>query len=141
MKKLVISIVVIIIAIASFITFSQLNKNDELGEITIIVVDEIGDTIIHQEYSFTESDSLFSILDENYNVGCADSSYNITTDCSPVLFGSRAIMKIDTVETDWTSNYIGIYENGEYSTYGIDLITLNDGDIFRFVFLEVGDDN
>ena len=50
-------------------------------------------------------------------------------------------MKIDTVETDWTNNYIGIYENGDYSTYGIDLITLNDGDIFRFVFLEVGDDN
>lgn len=138
MKKLVISLIVIVVAIASFIAFSQLNKNDSIGEITIIVVDEIGDTISHKTYSFTESDTLFSILEENYELGCADSSYHITTVCEPLLFNNRVILKIDSLETDWTNTYIGIYENDEYSNLGIDSISLNDGDVFRFEFSTVG---
>ena len=141
MKKLVISFAVIVVAIASFVSFSQLNKNDKLGEITIVLVDEIGDTISSKTYDFTETDSLFSILDENYEVGCANSSYQMTTDCTKLLFGSRVIMKIDSLETNWTDNYIGIYENDEYSTLGIDSMSLNDGDIYRFEYTEIGDDN
>ncbi len=141
MKKLVISIFAIILVVASFIIFSQLNKNDSTGEITIIVVDEIGDTISNKTYDFTESDTLFSILDENYEIGCADSSYNITSECEILLFNSRAILQIDTLVTDWTNSYIGIYINDEYSNYGIDSISLNDGDVFRFEYKLVGDDN
>jgi len=141
LKKLVISIIVIVIAIASFVIFSQLNKNDKLGEITIILVDEIGDTIYNRKYDFTETDTLFSILDEDFNLMCADSSYNINDNCDPVLFGSRVILKIDTIETNWSDNYIGIYENEVYSTLGIDSLSLNDGDVFTFEFTEIGDGN
>lgn len=142
MKKLVISIIVIVIATASFIVFSQqLNKNDKLGEITIILVDEIGDTIHNRKYDFTEDDTLLAILDRGFDLKCADSSYKITDNCDPLLFGSRVVMKIDKIGTNWFDNYIGIYENDIYSTLGIDSIALNDGDVFRFEFTEIGDGN
>ena len=138
MKKLVVSLIVLIVATASFIAFSQLNKNDSIGEITIIVVDEIGDILSNKTYTFSESDTLFSILEENYEIGCADNSYQITTVCEPLLFSSRVILKIDSVETDWINTFIAIYENDEYSNLGLDSISLNDGDTFRFEYSEVG---
>jgi len=138
MKKLVYSLVIIVIVATSFFGYSHLNKNDEIGEITIILVDEIGDTISSKTYSFTESDTLFSILEDNYLLGCADSSYQITTVCDPLLFSSRVILKIDTVETDWNNTFIAIYENEEYSNLGLDSISLNDGDVFRFEYSIVG---
>ena len=141
MKKLVISIITVFIVIASFVIYSQLNKNDSIGEITIIVVDEIGDTISNKTYDFTETDTLFTILDENYELGCADSSYHLTSNCDFTIFGNRAILQIDTLVTDWTNSYIAIYENDEYSALGIDSIPLNDGDVFRFEYKLVGDDN
>ena len=141
MKKLVISLVTLVVVAASFIIFSQLNKNDPIGEITIIVVDEIGDTISHKTIEFTESDTLFSLLDENYDIGCADSSYNLSTECEQLVYSSRVILKIDSLVTDWNNTYIGIYENDEYSNFGIDLIPLNDGDVFRFEYKVIGDDN
>ena len=58
MKKLVVSLIVLIVVTASFVLFSQINKNDPIGEITIIVIDEIGDTISSKTYSFTEEDTL-----------------------------------------------------------------------------------
>jgi len=140
MKKLGISIIILVLAIAGYFGFSQLNKNDSIGEITIIVVDEIGDTVSSKQYLFTEDDTLFSILNENYEIGCADNTYHLSDVCEEQLFNSRIILKIDTVETDWSNTYIGIYENDEYSNLGIDSISLNDGDTFLFEFTVVGDD-
>jgi len=139
MKKLGISIIVLVIAIAGYFGFSQLNKNDIIGEITITVVDEIGDTVSSKQFFFTEEDTLFSILNENFEVGCADSSYHLTDVCEEQLFNSRIILKIDSVETDWFNTYIGIYENGEYSNFGIDSIALNDGDVFLFEYTVIGE--
>ncbi len=140
MFKLVISISVLIVTVASFLAFSQLNNNDAIGEITITIVDEIGDTISSNTYNFTESDTLFSILEDNYELGCADSSYHLSTVCESQIFNSRVILKIDTIETDWNNTFIAIYENDEYSNLGIDSIPLNDGDVFRFEYTVVGDD-
>ncbi len=140
MKKLGITIIVLGIALASYFGFSQLNKNDFQGTITITLVDEIGDTISSKQYTFTEEDTLFSILNDNYEVGCADSTYHLTDVCEAQLFNSRIILKIDSVETDWVNTYISIYENNEYSNLGIDSLVLNDGDIFLFEYTVVGED-
>ena len=138
MKKLVYSIIILVVSFASFSIYSQLNNNDTVGEITIIIVDEIGDTVSSKTYDFTKEDTLFSILQDNYEIGCADSSYHITTVCEPLLFNSRVILKVNSVETDWTNTFIAVYENDEYSNYGIDSISLNDGDVFRFEYSLVG---
>jgi len=141
MKKLVISIIVIAVFSASFFIFSNTNNNDIEGEISILIIDEFGDTISELTHDFTEDDTVFSILNSNYTVGCADSHYNISTDCEAPLLGSRIILKIDSLETNWSMNYIGIYENDIYSSIGIDSLSLNDGDVYKFKYHNVGDDN
>ncbi len=142
MKKLVITFIVILAAIASFFVSDYFNSNDYDGEITIIVVDQIGDTVSNEQYLFIEEDALFDILDDNYNIGCADSNYNLTSECAEISgITGRIILKIDDIETDWDNTYIAIYINGDYSTFGIDNIALHDGDVYRFEYKEVGDDN
>jgi len=141
MKKIIISLIVIAVFSVSYFIFSQTQNNDLEGQISIVLIDEFGDTISNLTYDFTERDTLFSILDDNYIVGCADSHYNISVDCEVPLMGSRIILKIDSLETNWSMNYIGIYVNDEYSVIGIDSLSLNDGDVFTFKFHNVGDDN
>lgn len=141
MKKLLITVILLIVATGSLFYFSQTKKQDVAGEITILIVDDIGDTISNQTLQFTTEDTLFSIMNLHYNIGCANGSYQLSTSCDTVIFGSRVILKIDNIETDWQNSYISIYENGEYATAGIDSIALNDGDEFRFEYTSLGGDN
>ena len=141
MKKVIISVAALVFLAGSFLTISYFNKSDIEGTITITVVDEIGDTVSSKEFDFTSEDTLFDLLDQNFEVGCANSSYQLSSECEKILFTSRVLMKIDDVETDWINNYIAIYENNEYSLLGIDSIVLNDGDIFVFEYKTVGGDN
>ena len=141
MKKLILSIAALLILAGSFFAFSYLKDQDTEGTITIILIDEMGDTISSKEYDFISDDTLFDLLDENYEVGCADASYQLSSECEGNIFTSRVILKIDEIETDWMNTYIAIYENEEYSLSGIDDMTLNDGDIFVFEYKVYGGDN
>ena len=141
MKKVILTLVVFAIAIASYIAFSYYDNSDIEGTITITLIDEIGDTISTIDIDFKSEYTLFDLLDENFEVGCADSSYHLTSDCDKGLLSSRVLMKIDSMETDWTNTYIAIYENGEYSLLGIDNMSLNDGDIYVFEYHIIGGDN
>ena len=84
---------------------------------------------------------MYDLLNENYELGCANSSYQLSTECPSGIFSSRILLKIDDLETDWRNSYIAIYENDEYSVLGIDYIYLNDGDVFVFEYILVGGDN
>ena len=141
MKKILISCVALALIIGSFLALSFFDFSDIDGTISIILKDEIGDTISKKEFEFTNEDTLFNILEENYEVGCANSSFQLTNVCDKGLFTSRVLLKIDTVETDWRNSYIAIYENGEYLTVGIDNVSINDGDVFVFEYKLVGDGN
>jgi hypothetical protein len=141
MKKILISCVALVLLVSSFLALSYFDFSDIEGTISITLKDEIGDTISSKEYDFTSEDTLFTILEENYEIGCADSSYQVTKICEKGLFTSRILLEIDDLKTDWRSSYISIYENEEYSTQGIDNISLNDGDKFVFEFKIVGGDN
>ena len=141
MKKVLISLVALALIVSSFLALSYLDFSDLEGTITITLIDEIGDTISSKDYDFTSEDTLFDLLDENYDLGCTDSGYRLSTDCEPKMIGSRILLKIDGLETDWINSYIAIYENDEYSVLGIDYISINDGDIFVFEYKLVGGDN
>lgn len=143
MKKLIITSVLIAIAGISFFVSDLLKQNDSDGEITIVLVDQIGDIVSSEKYEFLETDTLFDILKENYEVGCADASFHLSTECKALPLGSRVLMKIDSVETDWMNTFIAIYINDEYSNYGIDDIPLKNGDVIKFEYtiVEVGGDN
>ena len=141
MKKVLISLVAVALLISSFLALSYFDFSDLEGTITITLIDEIGDTISSKDYEFNSGDTLFDLLDENYDLGCTDSGYRLSTDCEPKLVGSRILLKIDGLETDWNNSYIAIYENDKYSVLGIDNISINDGDIFVFEYKIVGGDN
>ena len=141
MKKILISFVALVLIIGSFLALSYLDFSDVEGTISITLIDEIGDTISSKEYDFTNEDTLFSILDKNYDLGCANSSYQLSEVCEKGLFTSRILLEINTLKTDWRNSYISIYENEEYSTQGIDNISINDGDKFVFEYKLVGGDN
>ena len=141
MKKVLISLVALALIIGSFLALSYFDFSDIEGIITITLIDEIGDTISSKEYEFDSEDTLFDLLDEYYDLGCTDFGYMLSTDCEPTMAGSRVLLMIDNLETDWRNSYIAIYENGEYSVLGVDYISINDGDVFVFEYKLVGGDN
>ena len=138
MKKLVISMLVLLVGSASFWFFSQPIDNDIRGEVTIIVINELEEVVYQQSISFEEEDTLFELLDRELNVQCANMSYQISDACVNVTMNGKVILGLDDVKTDWYHSFIAIYVDGEYSEYGIDGIALKDGSTYRFEYTEVG---
>ena len=141
MKKLTISLVVLILGVSSFLFFSSPNENDETGSITIVVINELEETVYHEELVFNQEDTLFDLLDEHLTVMCANASYQASEQCNNVNINGRIILGLDDVETDWYHSFIAIYVNDEYSEYGIDGIALIDDTKYRFEYTVVGGDN
>jgi hypothetical protein len=138
MKKMVITVIALLAVYAGFFISDLIREQSGPGSIEISIVDENGTTISTGTYTYEEDDTLLEILVEYYDVRCADNNYNPTTCENSSLFG-HVILEIDDVSTDWTNNYIAIYINDVYSTYGIDDIVLEDGYHYTFTFTEVGD--
>lgn len=138
MKKVVITVGIIALAIASFFINDLLRNPDDQGEVQVIVVNQL-DEIVHDDILvFDEGDTLLSLLDEHYDLACANAQYK-ADECDNTPFFGNIILEIGPVETDWLNTYIGIYVNGEYSSYGIDDISLQDGDVYQFEYTVVGE--
>lgn len=131
MKKLVLIIIVMAFAAAGFLMSEIFMAGDEEGTIDIVLIDENGDTLQDISVSFGEDDTLLSILEEHFDVECADISYQPSTCENHPLLGN-VVLSLDDVETDWFNTYIAIYVNNEYSTYGVDDIPLEDESEYRF---------
>lgn len=138
MKKLIISIVVIAIGISAFFYFSTPKESEANGLVTIELIDENGLLVSTKKIDFYEGTTLFELLDENYDLMCANASYNPTDICSKISMNGRVVLGIDTVETNWTNSFLAIYINDDYAVYGIDSIPLNEGDVYRFEYTVVG---
>jgi len=136
MKKVIISLASIVLLITTLFFFS-FNNNDSVGTVSIIIISETDQSEV-MEFNFTKEDSLFDILNENFTVVCGDRFYAPSTACETVTFGSRVIFEINDLKTDFETSFIAIYENDVYSNLGIDSIVLNNGDVFRFEYKEVG---
>ena len=138
MKKLVVSTAVLILAVAGFFMLKEEANAESVGQATIVLIDESGTEIVHDEIEFSEGQTLFELLDDNYTVGCANNSYHLSDVCEKTTFGGHVILQLDSIETDWYGSYISIYINDIYSTKGIDLITLTDGEEYKFVYTSLG---
>ena len=133
MKKLIMTIIVLALAGLGFFFYDKMQTPDGPGEITIQIINENDQLISEETYSFDEEDTLLEILDANYDITCANSNYQPTT-CNPESIFGTVILEIEDLTTNWTVDYIAIYINDEYSTYGVDSIVLTDGDIYRFEY-------
>jgi hypothetical protein len=138
MKKLVVTVIVISLAGIVFFISSQISRSNQDGTLTVVVVDEGGETIIDDILSFNEGESMVEILDSEYFIQCGDGTYQ-PTDCSNMPSFGRTLLIFEDVETDWWNTFIAIYVNDQYSSSGIDDIEPKEGAIYRFEFTEVGD--
>jgi hypothetical protein len=138
MKKVIVLVVIVAIGFFGYDFFSRLPEADEMGNFTIILVDENGDIVHNEVHEFYQETGLFDVLDQQYRVGCANLSYQIDETCETVFPNGHVLLKIDDIETDWYGSYIQIYVNDLPSEYGIDQIMVNNGDVYKFVYVDLG---
>ena len=117
LQNILISFGIIAIAIILIIILKPNNTPDTIGSFTIILIDENDKEVFNDTYEFNEEDTLWEIIKENYSDGL---EYNTTP-----AYGIQ-LLSIAGVETDFSSDYISIYINGKYSTYGLSNIKLED---------------
>ena len=117
LQNILISFGIIAIAIILIIILKPNNTPDTIGSFTIILIDENNNEVFNDSYAFTKEDTLWEIIKENYNEGL---EYNTTP-----AYGIQ-LLTIAGVETDFYNDYISIYINGKYSTYGLSNIKLED---------------
>jgi len=130
MKKVFLSLLLIGLAIVAYRLIPTINGDDE-GVVSFKVMDE-SSTLIESELTFDETMTLFELLDEYYDIKCANNNYGIDDNCQERPMG-RVILVIEDIETDWTSSFFQIRINGEPSNYGVDSIEVNDGDDIVFM--------
>ena len=141
MKKLILIVFVLILGIYGYLYFSAPINGDTQGGITVVLIDDSGAKIDTQIFEFSEETSLYDLMNENYDLGCANLSYNLDEECGTIILNSHVILKIDNVVTDWNSSYIQIFVNDVPSEFGIDDIMLKDETIYTFKYSDLGGDN
>ena len=129
---------VLYFSIVGYLYTSTPASGDEQGGIHIEVVDQNGVIVVNDYYDFEEKISLFDILNENYQIGCADSSYNIDYTCEFEVLNNHMILAIESVETDWYNSFLEITINGVESQYGVDSIMLEDDMVYRLQYTSLG---
>ncbi|MFP4286426.1 MAG: hypothetical protein ACLFRI_01905 [Candidatus Izemoplasmataceae bacterium] len=117
--------------------------NDALGEVQIVVIDEKGNEVIHDSLTFTEDDTLLSLLESHYEV--------TTQKGFTQLPDSTVILGINDVQTNFESTFIRILVDGylydrngdlvekvnHISVVGIDMLPLIDGNTYTFEYASV----
>lgn len=138
MKKVIIILAVLLAGFLGYEYFSQTTSGDTEGGITVQVIDESGEIVSERNFVFEEEQSLFELMNENYDLGCADSSYKLDEECEFIQLNSHMILKIDTVETDWYGSYLQILVNDVPSVYGADGVMLEDNTTYTFKYVDLG---
>lgn len=139
--KIVISIVLLLILVLTFINLNKNNVSESDGNIVVIVNDINNEVVSIKRISFKDGDTLFSLLNEHYNVtykdelyghyltGIEDTDFDINTagDSTGWLWFELFYLK-EGVEYDQNINFDN-YEKQEVRV-GIDGIELVDEMIF-----------
>ena len=108
MKKVFLSIVVIGLLLGTYFLVSQPQSGDELGSVTIKVIDQNGLEVINDTISFDSEMSLFELINNEYSIGCANTSYQVDLTCDHSFINGHVVLSIETVSTDWFGSYLKI---------------------------------
>lgn len=140
MKKIIMIITVLGLGLVGYMYTSTPLRGDEQGGVHIEVINDLGEVAISDYYEFTEETTLFDLLEQNYTVGCADSSYSVDYTCEYTTFNSHVILVVDDVETDWANSFLEITVDDVKSNYGVDLIMLEDDTTYTLTYTSLGGD-
>lgn len=102
-----------------YIYINQPAKTTNSGEVTIIV--ESDSTNINRKIKFEKGSNLYKILEDNFKIVVDDG----------------VLLEIEDVKTDFVNDYLAIYVNDEYAQFGIMKLIPEDGDIIKFVVLDI----
>ncbi len=133
-QKILISIVALIIIGVIYYYLgdfspSSVDDNGEIaGEIQFELIDENDQILIDDRLTFYEEDTLFTLLNRNYSIVCADQNYQPDPSCSHTFIGGRIILAIEGLESNWTDTVLTIYINDSLALEGVSKITLEDED-------------
>jgi len=135
MSKQVKLLFTILAIVAGTITLKVLLSDQEAesdGTITFILIDASQEEVINEEVDFHIGDTIFDIINREYEVVCADEDYKPDPTCSYNSPYGKAILEINDVTTDWYSSFLALYINNQYANYGVSKLPYNDGDTIRF---------
>lgn len=130
--RIILSLVAIL-GVAIFISkYSNEEKVESDGSITFILIDENGQESIKANIDFFIGDTLFDVLNREFAIVCADEFYERDETCSHESIYGKAVLEIESVITDWNNNFLGLYKNDEYASYGVSKLSFTSGDIITF---------
>ncbi|MCF7923854.1 MAG: hypothetical protein K9L64_01960 [Candidatus Izimaplasma sp.] len=132
--KILISIISIVIITIIYYFLADLSpdsidtSNEIEGYINFVLIDESDQVLIDDNLDFYEEDTLFTLLNRNYEIVCADQNYQPDPSCSHKFLAGRVILEIEELESNWSDTVLTIYVNDKLATSGVSNISLNDGD-------------
>jgi hypothetical protein len=141
MKKILIVLVTIVAGYFATSYFLEPVEGDIEGGVTIVLIDENSEIISETLFAFEEETTLFQLMNREYELTCADSSYQPDDTCSFVQLNSHMLLEIDELETNWTNSYIQIFIEDTPSNYGVDRILLTDNTTYTFKYVDLGGGN
>lgn len=134
MNKILVKILISIFAAIALLLvfFLMINRgSDSYGNIDFILYNENEEIVIEDQLSFNEGDTLFDVLNREYDLVCADSNYQRDETCSHQFINGYVLLEIEEVSSNWYDSVLSIYINGELANYGVSLIELEDGDLIE----------
>ncbi|PKK99645.1 MAG: hypothetical protein CVV57_00920 [Tenericutes bacterium HGW-Tenericutes-2] len=147
MKNLVIKIIVsVVFIIAVFFTiklFANENLSLTAGTIQVTIVDDQGIIVFDDELEFYKGDSFFDVLNRNFDLTCANGSYQADEDCTYEFqsfgFQGKVLLGIKNddfeVMSNWTNTFLSIekYDGTAYklTTVGVSNISFDNHDRFK----------
>ena len=141
--KIIVSVVIIIAVFFAIEHFTDENLSLTEGSIHLVIVDQEGITVYDDELLFYEGDSFYDILDRNFELTCANGSYQADETCMYEFqsfgFQGKVILGIKNddflIISDWTNSFLSIekYNDDQYqlTTLGVSNIEFKDQDQFK----------
>lgn len=147
--KIVVSVIVVLTAAILVHFLSVTNQASSDGTLRIVIVDENGETVFNDDVIFRENDTFYDVLQREFELTCASSSYQSDASCSYDFpsFASEGKILLGianddfNVQTDWSNSFLAfeLFNGTDYylATQGVTNIEFHDQDQIRISFRSV----
>lgn len=105
--------------------------DEAIGEIQFKLLDESQSLVVDDRLSIYEEDTLYTLLQRNYDITCANRMYQEDDTCEYKFIFGYALLGIEDVKTNWYDSYLSISVNSELAVVGVSGIMPLDGDLIE----------
>jgi hypothetical protein len=141
--KMIVSLVLIIAVFFAIRLFATENLSLTAGTIQLTIVDDQGVIVFEDDLAFYKGDSFYDILNRQFDLTCANGSYQVDETCTYEFqsfgFQGKVLLGIKgddfEVMSNWTNTFLSLekYDGKAYklTTVGVSNISFNDQDRFK----------